>query len=627
MVESPNRRKSIRLWPGVALVALQFLVRYAMPLVVPDSAGTAVIGGVAGGLLVLLWWIFFSRAPWLDRLIALPLLAGAVAATSRVVDKSIATGMMGFLLPIYSIPLLCLALVLWAAFIGRREGTPPWARLASLAAVLLAACSVFTLLRTDGIIGDAASQFTWRWTPTAEEKLLARKDLVPTAPPPPVADASPAPATAEAPKKEAPAPGMKLDAPVPAMAIPAADTDWPGFRGPQRDGVIRGGGRRSQIQTDWKASTLQELWRRPVGPGWSSFAVRGGLVYTQEQRGEDEVVAAYNLTNGAPVWVHKENVRFWESNAGAGPRATPEVSADGRTVYAMGATGILTALDSRTGAKRWSRNVAAETGAKVPEWGIAGSPLVIGDVVVVAASSHLASYESATGKMRWHAAAGGTSYGSPQLMTLDGVKQVVLLSGPGATSVDPADGKILWQHSWTPGAPMLQPTATADGAGILITTVGSGGGVGTRYLTVARKTGGNWTAGERWTSTGLKPYFNDLVVHKGHAYGFDGTILACIDLADGKRKWKGGRFGHGQLILLPDQDLLLVLSEDGELGLVSATPDSFNEVGSRFRAMDGKTWNHPVLVGNDTLLVRNGEEMVALRLPLQSATAADATAR
>jgi hypothetical protein len=185
------------------------------------------------------------------------------------------------------------------------------------------------------------------------------------------------------------------------------------------------------------------------------------------------------------------------------------------------------------------------------------------------------------------------------------------LSAPGAVSVSPADGKLLWEHTWEGGA-IVQPALTADG-GILINAMSAMGGIATRRLAVAHGAGG-WTVEERWTSIGLKPYFNDFVVHGGHAFGFDGRILACIDLTDGKRKWKGGRYGNGQLVLLPGQDLLLVLSEQGELALVRATPDQFTEL-ARFPAIKGKTWNHPVLVG-DLLLVRNGEEMAAFRLPL-----------
>jgi outer membrane protein assembly factor BamB len=177
------------------------------------------------------------------------------------------------------------------------------------------------------------------------------------------------------------------------------------------------------------------------------------------------------------------------------------------------------------------------------------------------------------------------------------------------TSVAPADGTLLWEHAW-PGVTIVQPALIGD-RDVLISTGGATGGVGTRRLAVANGSGG-WTVEEKWTSSGLKPYFNDLVVHKGYAFGFDGSILSCIDLQDGKRKWKGGRYGNGQLVLLPDQDLLLVLSEEGELALVGATPDQFSEL-ARVPAIEGKTWNHPVLVG-DVLLVRNGEQMAAFRL-------------
>ena len=134
-----------------------------------------------------------------------------------------------------------------------------------------------------------------------------------------------------------------------------------------------------------------------------------------------------------------------------------------------------------------------------------------------------------------------------------------------------------------------------------------------RRIAVAHGPAG-WSTEERWTSAGLKPSFNDFVVHDGYVFGFDGAILACIDAKDGKRKWKGGRYGAGQLVLLRDQGVLLVLAEEGDLALVKAASDQFTEL-ARVPAMEGKTWNHPVLVG-DRLLVRNGSEMVAFRLPL-----------
>jgi outer membrane protein assembly factor BamB len=386
------------------------------------------------------------------------------------------------------------------------------------------------------------------------------------------------------------------------METPA---EWPGFRGPERNSVIRG----VRITTDWSASPPVEMWRRPIGPGWSSFAVRGDLLYTQEQRGDDEIVACYKVPTGEPVWRHRDAVRFWESNAGAGPRATPTLH-HGR-VYTFGATGILNALDASNGAVVWSRDVATDTGRDIPIWGFASSPLVVDDVVVVAAAGTLVAYDLGTGKRRWSGPSHGGSYSSPHRVTIDGVVQILLLGGPGAISVAPASGAVLWEHAWSPGA-IVQPALTADGD-ILVNAIVATGGIGMRRLDVRRGSGG-WRVEERWTSNGLKPYFNDFVVHEGHAFGFDGSILACIDLADGKRRWKGGRYGNGQLVLVSDQDLLLVLSEDGELALVRAAPDGFTEL-ARFQAIEGKTWNHPVLV-RDVLLVRNGEEMAAFRLPL-----------
>jgi outer membrane protein assembly factor BamB len=605
--DEPVSRKPVRLWPGVVAAVLLLLTRFVVPIVASESMAFAMIGSVVGALAIVLWWVFFSRAPWSERLGAIILMIVALFATSRIVHESIAGGAMGALLYVWAIPVLSLALVAWAV---ASRGLSSGARRASLVATILLACAIFTLVRTGGVTGDViGSELHWRWTPTPEERLLAQAANEPT-------ESQPATAAAETTNElpvakageEPTAPPVTPSTDKTEPATPAAvetKADWPGFRGPRRDSVIRG----VRIETDWSKSPPVALWRRPIGPGWSSFAVRGDLLYTQEQRGNDEIVACYKVSTGEPLWRHRDAVRFWESNGGAGPRATPTLS-NGR-VYTFGATGILNALDARNGAVVWSRNAASDTDTKVPTWGFASSPLVVDKVVIVAAAGTLAAYDLATGNPRWVGPHHGGSYSSPQLMKIDGVAQILLLSPPGAISVAPGDGALLWEHSWEGGA-IVQPALTADGD-VLINAITMTGGMGVRRIAVAHGPGG-WTAEERWTSNGLKPYFNDFVVHKGHAFGFDGNILACIGLEDGKRKWKGGRYGNGQLVLLADQDLLLVLSEEGELALVGATPDQFTEV-ARFPALNGKCWNHPVLVG-DVLLARNGQEMAAFRLSL-----------
>jgi outer membrane protein assembly factor BamB len=236
----------------------------------------------------------------------------------------------------------------------------------------------------------------------------------------------------------------------------------------------------------------------------------------------------------------------------------------------------------------------------------------MGEEVVVAASGRLIAYDIATGKPRWVGPPEGGGYSSPHLMMIDGVAQIVLSRGRRTTSVSPADGSVLWEHAAPqPGVSIVQP-AFVNGD-VLIAGGDAMGGNGIRRVAIAHGPSG-WSVEERWESRALKPYFNDFVVHKGYAFGFDSNILSCISLEDGTRKWKGGRYGNGQMVLLADQDVLLVLSEEGELALVNATPDQFKEL-ARFTALDGKTWNHPALVG-DTLLVRNGQEMAAFRLAL-----------
>ncbi len=541
-----------------------------IPLLAPEAAPIAIVGALLGGLGVMVWWAFFSGAVPLERWGAPLLLLAVSLATVPLLDISISSSMMGLMFPVYTAPVLSLVFVAWAVATRRlADGL----RRVSLVAALVLASGFWTLLRTDGMTGDSGHDLAWRWTETAEARLLA----------------------------------TTIDerlSPLPRATKVADDADWPGFRGRNRDGIVHG----TRIATDWDTSPPVELWRRSVGPGVGSFSVRGPQIFTQEQRGEQETVSSYLLATGEPVWRHADPVRFWDSHAGAGPRATPTVAGD--RLYTLGGTGLLTALDAQTGRRLWVRDVATEHDVASSGWGFAGSPLVVDQVVIVAAIGTLAAYDTETGAPRWAAPDGGDSYSSPQFVTLDDVPQVLLLTADGVTSVAPADGEVLWTHGWAVSSRVVQPALTASGD-IL---VGAAGFSGLRSVSATRATGkhGGWTTEVRWTTTGLKPYFNDFVAHERHAYGFDGSILASVDLETGERAWKRGRYGHGQLLLLADQDLLLVLSEQGDLALVDATPTGFTER-ARAPAIAGKTWNHPVLVG-DILLVRNTEEMAAFRL-------------
>ncbi len=315
----------------------------------------------------------------------------------------------------------------------------------------------------------------------------------------------------------------------------------------------------------------KRFWRIKVGPAWSSFAVAGKRLFTQEQRGDNEAVVCYDAETGQQRWVHEYASRFWEVVGGAGPRATPTLH-DGH-LFALGAEGWLMRLDPLSGVEIWSCDIREDARRKPPTWGFSASPLVVGDLVIVHAGGTgdrgLLAYGSESGELRWSAPAGDHSYSSAQLSDLGGRTCVLMLTNTGLTFVDPDDGKLIGEYEWdfSDGYRVVQPLVFEDSV-----LVGTTMGKGTRRV-LPTFDEDEFTVEELWSTRNIKPYFNDYVAHEGHLYGFDHNIFTSIDLETGERNWKQGRYGNGQVLLLPDADQLVVLSEDGELVLLRAHPN------------------------------------------------------
>ncbi|WP_425615770.1 PQQ-binding-like beta-propeller repeat protein [Anatilimnocola sp. NA78] len=568
------------LMPAIVLVILYWLARGAATFLFPGTMAqfmTLFYAPLVLTLALIIWWLGLSRLAWADRLWGPLALIATGLAIVPFVDRSMPLSLMLFALP--------LAASLAIGWLLITRGAAGWGLRFGLLAICALAWGYYALLRCDGVDGNLVGDIQWRWSPSAEERFLAERTSA--------ADQKPALPAAETP-----------------VQLVATSADWPEFRGVNRDSRRAG----VRIDPNWKDHPPQEQWRKRIGPGWGTFCVVGDYLFTQDQRGEEEAVVCLDRDTGEERWVHTYKSRFWEVVAGAGPRATPTFH-EGK-LFAFGGSGILNCLDAATGNLLWSKNVAEDAKATLPMWGFSSSPLVAHGLVTVFAGgpdgSEVIAYDIATGERKWSAGKGKLSYCSTQLQRVGEHEQLLIASDEGLESFDPETGKLLWDHEWAIQgmARVVQPHWLGDGKLL----VGTGYGHGTRLLTITPQ-GDEWNIDEGWTSKELKPYFNDFVTHEGFAYGFDGSLFTCLDLSTGKRAWKKGRYGHGQVLLLSEQGLLVVVSEAGEVILLEANPQKHVELG-KLAALKGKTWNHPVVAG-DQLLVRNGEEMASYKLALE----------
>ena len=567
---------ALRLWPGLVLLGVLWAARIMTGI--GETSPTKFFFGLmvtpmAVSVLLLVWWLFASRLRTADRVMVAAAYVLGIAATIVICGQNIPVMAVIF----YVLPTLATVWVGWLAL----SFPLSWpVRRNLLVTFLIGVCIYFQLLRLDGMDGNFNATFYWRWTQTSEQKALAEIGAAP-----------------------------HPQSPTQAVELKEAPGDWTAFRGPNRDGRLLKG----TIATDWTTAP-RKVWSHRIGPGWSAYVVVGNRIFTQEQRDTAEMVVCYDAETGTEVWSHTESTRFTEAIGGPGPRATPTF--DNGRLYALGANGALLCLNAAKGDLVWKRDITKDAEAKVPVWGFSSSPLIAHGIVSVyaggPAGKAVVGYKADTGDLAWSGGEGQQSYCSPQLSKLNGVEQILFNTDVEMFSLNPVSGAVLWQYKWnTEGAArVVQPAVVGDSDVLL----GTGMVMGTRRIKLTHD-GDSWTPSEVWTCRKFKPYYNDFVQYKDHIYGFgEGGTLVCVELAQGNLLWKSpGVYGSGQMLLLEEQGLLLVLCEKGDVALVEARAEGPKEV-ARFHALDGKTWNHPV-VAHGKLYVRNGEETACFELP------------
>jgi hypothetical protein len=562
----------------VALAILMLAGRFG-PQLSPDGMAkywmASVFGPLLCSLLLLIWWLAASRATWRERVLGLLGIVASAAITIAFAHPSMRGAPVAYL----TLPMGFLFFAVTAALLKK---SAPVIRTSMAVLLAFVGFSVSMLLRNDGMTGDYKFAWSSRWKRSAEETMLA-------------AQKPESPASKSAPDKS-------------SLTNAIAHPEWAGFRGADRAGHSSA----PKISTNWTVHPPLQLWKTQVGPAWSSFAVAGRMLLTQEQRGPNEAVVCYDADSGKEIWKTEVEARLDDPMGGPGPRATPTL-ANG-ALYVTGSTGTFLRLNPITGEIVWRKDLTQIAGSKIPMWGFASSPLVTGSLVIVngagPADKGLLAFDTTSGALRWSAPCPGDSYGSPQVNKILGDDSVLMLTKSGLLLLDPANGKTRLDYEWPiPQYRALQPQVVGDDTVLLPT----GMNMGTRALRI-KKANDLYSAEELWTSRNLKPDFVDLVSYKGHAYGNDGGLLTCIDLRTGERKWKGGRYGKGQILLLENSALLLILSEQGDVVLVAADPSEPREI-AKFHALDGKSWNHSVLVG-ERLYVRNSEQAAAYKLAL-----------
>ncbi len=515
-----------------------------------------------------------SASPTLRRWIwpGVTLLLAGVAQTALYLTYSEDRTML-IMTTLFVWPATIFSLLLWWVF---GSGFTWRSRLIGLGSLLFVCGLGASVATIEGFNGDMVPRLVWRWAPKAE----AAARNVPVTP---------------------------QEGAVATPVLTAGPGDWVQFRGPDRAGVATG----VTIPLSWSETTPpQKLWGKPIGVGWSSFAVIGDRIFTQTQVEQEEQVLCLELATGNVLWKHADQTRFSEAMGGDGPRATPTFL-EGK-LYTLGATGILNSFDAATGKVLWSTNILKDADATNIPWAMAGSPLIEDGLIIVnpgGKEGHsIAAYRATDGQLTWSVGDYEASYTAPRVETIHGVRQVLVFHAAGLSGLDPKTGKEFWMFPWVnqPKVNACQPILLPDQS--LFLSCGYSVGSARIELTPAEP---SWQVKPIWKTNKFRLKFNDGILKDGYIYGLDENRLACLDIATGKIKWKGTPYGYGQILLTDNS--ILVSCENGELALVEPTPEKFVEI-TKFRVLpDATTWAHPV-IAHGKLLVRNNQELACYQV-------------
>jgi outer membrane protein assembly factor BamB len=386
--------------------------------------------------------------------------------------------------------------------------------------------------------------------------------------------------------------------------------DWPGWRGPEGAGISRETG----IREPWPEGGLPVLWRIDVGSGFSSFAAVGARLFTMDQVSDRQRVLCLDAETGRTLWSHDLEEGFGDWQGGDGPRATPAVKGD--LVYALGARGTLAALSTLDGRPAWRLDVLEKFRAKNIQWGLSGSPVVEGGVLVVpvgAPNAPIVAFDLESGQVAWRSGSDGqgdrAGYSTPYAITHAGSRQILAFLGRSIVSLEPEGGKVLWRYYWRTDWDVNAAAPIYHDGHVFIS---SGYDRGSALLRVPAQKGG--IPEKVWESRVLRNKFSSSVLHEGHLYGFDETRLKCVEMKTGEEKWKQSGFGYGSLLLVDGR--LVILGDAGDLALARATPTRYVETARMARVIPGRSWTVPVL-HRGILYLRNLKQAVALRIRSQ----------